>query len=329
MPLLEIFVCVERTSGRMEMKMNLIFDRALLKARAKANLKRNYWSAFVVTLLLALIGGGVSGFGSSFNFNVNVNENTTITVPAPQPNENVQLVVAIVLLVLCVVLLLALVVAVLKSIYVGAVMQVGGCRFFLNYTRGSEKFGDIIHGFSAAGTKGYFNVVKVMFRYHLYLFLLELPLALGVGTEAAAGILRLTNESELLVACNLLMAFGSVLCLIGIVPAILSVVKAYEFSMIPYLLAEYPDMPAREAMQGSKDLTMGHKWDLFVLELSFLGWMILGALCFGIGTLFVAPYVSATMAEAYVTLCNLRTYRQSAVPPQPWQQQPPQMWQQG
>ena len=49
-------------------------------------------------------------------------------------------------------------------------------------------------------------------------------------------------------------------------------------------------------------MTTGQKMDLFVLDLSFLGWIILGLICCGIGILFVLPYPEATRAEVYLNL---------------------------
>ena len=80
------------------------------------------------------------------------------------------------------------------------------------------------------------------------------------------------------------------------------VIKAYEYSMIPYLLAENPNLSADEVFSLSKQMTTGQKMDLFVLELSFLGWIILGLICCGIGILFVLPYPEATRAEVYLIL---------------------------
>ena len=77
---------------------------------------------------------------------------------------------------------------------------------------------------------------------------------------------------------------------------------AYEYSMIPYLLAENPNLSADEAFSLSKQMTTGQKMDLFVLDLSFLGWIILGLICCGIGILFVLPYPEATKAEVYLIL---------------------------
>ena len=80
------------------------------------------------------------------------------------------------------------------------------------------------------------------------------------------------------------------------------VIKAYEYSMIPYLLAENPNLSADEAFSLSKQMTTGQKMDLFVLDLSFLGWIILGLICCGIGILFLQPYPEATRAEVYLIL---------------------------
>ena len=87
--------------------------------------------------------------------------------------------------------------------------------------------------------------------------------------------------------------------LLLVVPGI---IKAYEYSMIPYLLAENPNLSADEAFSLSKQMTTGQKMDLFVLDLSFLGWIILGTICCGIGLLFVQPYPEATKAEVYLIL---------------------------
>ena len=84
-----------------------------------------------------------------------------------------------------------------------------------------------------------------------------------------------------------------------IVPGI---IKAYEYSMIPYLLAENPNLSASQAFSLSKQMTTGQKMDLFVLDLSFLGWIILGLICCGIGILFLQPYPEATRAEVFLIL---------------------------
>ena len=87
--------------------------------------------------------------------------------------------------------------------------------------------------------------------------------------------------------------------LLLIVPGI---VKSYQYRFIPFLLAENPDLPADRAFEISTMMTDGEKWNIFVLDLSFVGWNLLGLLLLGIGALFVDPYVKATEAELYAAL---------------------------
>lgn len=90
--------------------------------------------------------------------------------------------------------------------------------------------------------------------------------------------------------------------LLLIVPGI---VKAYEYRMITYLIAEFPNMSRQEAFAISKEMMRGQKWNAFVLDLSFIGWYFLTGITFGIaGFFYVQPYVQATNAELYITLRN-------------------------
>ena len=87
--------------------------------------------------------------------------------------------------------------------------------------------------------------------------------------------------------------------LLFVVPGI---IKSYEYYFVPYLLAENPQMSHERAMSLSTWMTEGEKMNIFVLELSFIGWHLLGALAFGIGNFFVIPYEEATKAELYAAM---------------------------
>lgn len=80
-------------------------------------------------------------------------------------------------------------------------------------------------------------------------------------------------------------------------------IKMYEYKMIPYILAENPQIKTREAFKLSKEMMKGNKWKTFLLDLSFLGWHILSIFTFGLLNLFYAnPYRTATMVELYTEL---------------------------
>ncbi|EJO5348602.1 DUF975 family protein [Clostridium botulinum] len=80
------------------------------------------------------------------------------------------------------------------------------------------------------------------------------------------------------------------------------IVKSYAYSVVPYILADNPSIGAERAIQLSNRMTDGEKFDMFVLDLSFWGWYILGFAALGIGVLFVNPYVNATKAQLYLIL---------------------------
>ncbi len=89
----------------------------------------------------------------------------------------------------------------------------------------------------------------------------------------------------------------------GLLFIIPGIVKAYEYRMIPYLLADNPDMSKEEAFAKSKAMMNGNKWRSFVLDLSFILWGILGMITCGIvGVLWVAPYKQQTEAALYEAL---------------------------
>ena len=85
--------------------------------------------------------------------------------------------------------------------------------------------------------------------------------------------------------------------LLLIVPGIIA---AYRYCLAPYLMAENPGLGIREAVNMSKELMAGHKWRLFCLELSFIGWSILCLFTCGIGDLWLKPYISAATAAFYI-----------------------------
>lgn len=81
------------------------------------------------------------------------------------------------------------------------------------------------------------------------------------------------------------------------------IIKTYEYRMIPYLLAENPDMNKKEAFARSKQMMKGNKWKTFILDLSFILWEILSTITFGLlDILYVNPYKIATSVELYKTL---------------------------
>lgn len=77
-------------------------------------------------------------------------------------------------------------------------------------------------------------------------------------------------------------------------------IKTYSYSQTMFIKTENPDIPASRAIKLSMAMMEGHKWELFVLHLSFLGWFLLSGITYNIlGIVYVFPYYYAALAFAY------------------------------
>lgn len=78
------------------------------------------------------------------------------------------------------------------------------------------------------------------------------------------------------------------------------IIKHFSYFMVPYIVAENPDIRARDAVKLSRMMMKGHKWECFVLSLSFIGWNVLGIVTFGLTDIFFTnPYKVCTYCEYY------------------------------
>lgn len=85
-----------------------------------------------------------------------------------------------------------------------------------------------------------------------------------------------------------------------------AVIKRYSYFLVPYIAAENPNMRARDAVTLSRRMMRGHKWECFVMELSFLGWHLLGLMTLGIFNIFYTnPYKTASFTQYYAYLRTL------------------------
>lgn len=87
-------------------------------------------------------------------------------------------------------------------------------------------------------------------------------------------------------------------CLL-IIPGI---VKSYSYALTPFILKDEPELKYNAAIEKSMRMMNGYKMKLFLLDLSFIGWMILSILTLGIGLLFLQPYMNTARAAFYEDL---------------------------
>lgn len=247
----------------------MVWTRAELKSYAKDFLRKHYWKAFIVCLIFTLLTGGNDS-----------NSNSEVRYSETPPVENQYW------------------------------MEEEDNTLVDRGTNGFMRFLSLYANFPVwlAGASINAFLILVMILISLLIgplitvgknrFFLK-----GFKGDASIRYLFSTfnrNEFWGIFKCMFITQIKNALWfLLLIIPGI---IKSYEYRMVPYLLTKEPDLTSREAIEISRDLTAGHKWEMFVLDLSFLGWYLLGALLFGIGIFFVVPYEEATQARLYNVL---------------------------
>ena len=104
--------------------------------------------------------------------------------------------------------------------------------------------------------------------------------------------------------CKLYVILWSLLLVIP------GIIKSFSYAMTPFILEDHPELTAGEAITRSRQLMDGHKGELFILGLTFIGWELLNALTLGIGSLWLNPYKNAAYAAFYreITAAKRETY---------------------
>ncbi|WP_040327470.1 DUF975 family protein [Clostridium ihumii] len=105
-----------------------------------------------------------------------------------------------------------------------------------------------------------------------------------------------SNYVTSLIAQVLMTIFMALWTLLLIIPGIIAGIK---YSMTFYIIADNPEISALDAIDKSKKMMDGHKWDYFCLQLSFIGWAILSIITCGIGFIWLVPYVQTSNTYFY------------------------------
>ena len=155
----------------------------------------------------------------------------------------------------------------------------------------------------------------VMFCGFVLTLLVVLPLGFGYqvaflrhmrGEEADDLVTRPFNAfkaySRYLGTSLLYTLFICLWTLLLIVPGI---IMGLAYAMTPYIMHDHPELSPIECIRKSKAMMQGHKWQLFCLGLSFIGWLLLGILTLGILTLWVQPWMECSHAKFYEELKSL------------------------
>ena len=108
-----------------------------------------------------------------------------------------------------------------------------------------------------------------------------------------------TNSSEEIIPIAL--GIGALLVIFSV---IFLMVKSYLYVLTDYVGNDFAELDGKGSVQKSEDLMKGHRLEFFYLQLSFIGWSILAVLTFGIGFIFLEPYIEVTNAKFYDNLAK-------------------------
>lgn len=77
------------------------------------------------------------------------------------------------------------------------------------------------------------------------------------------------------------------------------IVLSLAYALVPYIIHDNPNIGVVEALRKSRRMMRGHKWELFCLQISFIGWFFVGIFTFYIGFLWIVPYINTATAAFY------------------------------
>ncbi|MBQ9417159.1 MAG: DUF975 family protein [Bacteroidales bacterium] len=98
------------------------------------------------------------------------------------------------------------------------------------------------------------------------------------------------------------LLYTLLVCLWTLLLIVPGIIMSFAYAMTPYIMHDHPELTPMECIRASKAMMKGHKWQLFCLRLSFIGWALLCILTLGIGTLWLQPYMQCADAKFYEEL---------------------------
>lgn len=274
-----------------------------LKKKARTALRRNYWRAVIVCLVLTFIAGAYSTMASG-KFGVTLN--SAMNEPFPILfNYNV-----------------------LSNTVDGVTGETGELPHFLQASEGIlaslfnniTKSGSFLFGILNSLNQGFFRghlmqgviiLVGAALSFFGWLFVGNILRVSECRFFLENHLYPQTRPNRLLYVYKIhktrhvakVMFLRALYIVLWSFTIVGGFIKAYEYRLVPYIMAENPGLPAKKAFALSKQMMRGNKWHTFLLDLSFLPWELLAAVTLHfLGFLFVNPYRAATGAELYLSL---------------------------
>lgn len=273
-----------------------MFDRKLLKSRAKAVLSTSYWQTFGTILIFSFASTFIANF-----FTLKIPP--TVTISSPR-----------LMLVFGITMLMRMIMQFAAMVFLTTPLQTGLNKYLLDYARGGVPG---INTLAYAFRNNYKKILWVMLAKQLIIIAFTIiPVILAciaiayvfISKGYAIPTVIDTHQIEKLTITMAESPEYAVISLALIILLIPAIIKIYDYYLVEYIVADDSSLGWREALRKSKQMMRGNRFSVFVLGLSFIGWEMLGILAFGIGTVFVTPYILATDAQLYLELSGKSTF---------------------
>lgn len=300
-----------------------MWTRKQVKEKGKVSFRKNYWKAIVVALILTVIVGGASGnfsgtgsgLGNAFNnahedslldgghlvmdADKDADGNYNITVDTNDESDDI----------------------VEKDTKKSETKNSDTKKDEIEVSKDIDKNGEV-DGKGAIAAVAIIVISVMTLTVIVFAITLAIDALLINPVEMGCNRFFLKNLDEEADLSNVTFAFDHnyknvvevmirrdiAIVLWSMLFVVPGIIKSYEYRMIPYLLADNPNMSYKEAFAMSKEMMDGNKWKAFVLDLSFIGWQLLSVLTLGLLSIFyVNPYKFATNAALYEALKSGRS----------------------
>lgn len=242
-----------------------MWTRKELKTKAKEALKRNYWKVVLVSVLVILLSGGFSyGFSGGSGGSSPQEEISEMQEMTTSPTTEALSSADLIIIVIVAIVIFTVVFCIV---------------FAIAYAIAAFLYNPVLVGVNRFMLKSVDDKAEVK----------EIAYAFD---HSYMNVVKTMFFKDLYVF---------LWTLLFVIPG---VYKKYQYRMVPYIMAEHPEMNYKEALELSKNMMDGEKWHAFVLDLSFVLWHVLGIITCGILEVFyIAPYQNLTNAELYRTIC--------------------------
>lgn len=160
-------------------------------------------------------------------------------------------------------------------------MQYGYYIAHLNSSRQDlpADIGDLFCGY-----KRFVDVFATLLLQFLAVFAALIPYFVFFGVSLATHLIESHIFMVIVVGCLLLIP---------------GLILGLAYTLVPFILHDHPELHPAGVLSESRMMMKGHKWELFLLMLSFFGWLLLAVFTFGIGLLWLTPYMSMTLVKFY------------------------------